>query len=606
MLSINKNFKILKNSNNVIISSFTTSTPTQNNNNNVKRNKYINVFRSKMFIPFQDQKMETDLIESQLLMQKGGLIRKLAVGSYSTLPFAQKALENLIKVIDEEMEQVGGQKMTMPKMIPKELWDKTGRWDAFGKDLIKLKDRRENEYCMGPTHEEVVTSIVGNEKLPFNNFPIKLYQIGEKFRDEIRPRFGLLRGKEFLMKDMYSFDVTKEDAEKTYYQVKQAYHNILDRLELPYACVEADSGNIGGNMSHEFQVVTKAGEDKLIHCSNCGYHANIEKAVGLKSKENINDTFDPIFNIVRIETNQKKNNKHIAIVVNDSQDTFNHYSIKKHYNNIKSIEPITKNQYTDLLSKHNSKENGELNYQIFVDTNASKPFSKNQDALLEQIKSEFSINLNKDHKIIDSDILIEAKEGDICAQESCNGSSKLGIKKGIEVGHIFYLGNKYSSSFNATSCKNNIVKDLEMGCFGIGVSRLLAASVEALSKSGKEIDGTVTKDKITFPKEITPYHIIIVPKKESLQKDAEEISQQLQQQIPELKGRIIIDDRHDANVGHKIFESKFLGIPYLLVLNIDKSKQTNYKVEYDYGQIKEENNYLNQPDTLDYFKNKFI
>ncbi|EAL69339.1 prolyl-tRNA synthetase [Dictyostelium discoideum AX4] len=673
MISLIKksNKNLISNTSLNLINRFTTTTPTpttstSNNNEIIKSNKFINIFRSNLFIPFQnDQKIGSDMLESQLLMQKGGLIRRLSAGTYSTLPLAQKVMENIIKIIDEEMEKVGGQKMSMPKMLPRELWEKTGRWDSAGDDLIKLKDRKGEEYCLAPTHEEVITTIVANESLSNSSFPIKLYQIGEKYRDEVRPRFGLLRGREFTMKDMYSFDTSKEAAEITYYQVKQAYHNILERLELPYACVEADSGNIGGNMSHEFQVLANVGEDSLIYCKNCNYHANIEKAKGLPSTNiknlkkqksilnkqinqeiNNNNTNDnqeinikikeieneiknfkniklSIMKITTLPSNSDKEIEEIALIINKLNDNFNQYSIKPNYNDIKQtqvLSPEEYKKYRSIIMKGIESKNVDNNsdkllsfeeiikHKLFID--GSVEFD--EESIYKPLKSLLKKLLKRDLSRKDDLILSmnrgqnfrEAIKGDLCVQPVCDGKSLLDTKRGIEVGHIFYLGTKYSSKLGAyyTGAAQQRIP-LEMGCFGIGVSRLLATIVETFSK---EETGFI------WPQQVAPYQIIIVPKHLKSQLSlAESVSEQLQTEIPYLKSRIIIEDRSKAHFAQKVLESKFMGIPYFLVIdNNNKSielgesstKVNSFKIEY-----KSETPTLiqNQFDLINYFKNKF-
>ncbi|KAN0015614.1 hypothetical protein ACTFIU_008353 [Dictyostelium citrinum] len=686
---IKKSNKYLISNNSLnLINRFTTTTTSINSNNNneiIKSNKFINIYRSNLFIPFQnDQKIGSDMLESQLLMQKGGLIRRLSAGTYSTLPFAQKVMENIIKIIDEEMEKVGGQKMAMPKMLPRELWDKTGRWDSAGDDLIKLKDRKGEEYCLAPTHEEVITTIVANESLANSCFPIKLYQIGEKYRDEVRPRFGLLRGREFTMKDMYSFDTSKEAAEVTYYQVKQAYHNILERLELPYACVEADSGNIGGNMSHEFQVLANVGEDSLIYCKNCNYHANIEKAKGLPStlikklkkqksilkkqinqnieNNNINNnnnneeinkqikeienkikTFNniklSIMKITTLPSNSDKEIEEIAFIINRVNDNFNHYSIKPNYNDIKQTQVLSPEEYkkyrsiimkkiendnnnnndNDDNNNNNNNNNEKLSFEeiikhkLFIDGSVQLDDISIYKPLKSLLKKLLKRNLSRDDQLISSmdrgQNFREAVKGDLCVQSDCDGESLLDTKRGIEVGHIFYLGTKYSSKLGANYTGPGQQKiPLEMGCFGIGVSRLLATIVETFSK---EESGFV------WPQQVAPYQIIIVPKHLKSQLSlAESISQQLQTEIPSLKSRIIIEDRPKTHFGQKVLESKFMGIPYFLVIDNNNNKSIDevgsesspttkvdtFKIEY-----KSESPTLipNQLDLINYFKNKF-
>eukprot|EP01132_Coremiostelium_polycephalum_P000872 gene872-1091_t len=488
-----------------------------------------------------NQALGTDMLKSQLLMQQAGLIRRVSLGTFINLPFAYKAIENLVKIIDEEMQNIGGQKLTMPKLLPKDLWQKTGRWESSGDDLFKLKDRKDDDYCLAPTHEEIITDLIANETMPNSMYSLRLYQIGDKYRDEIRPRFGLLRGREFMMKDLYSFDKTVEEAISTYMDCKQAYHNIFDRLEVPYTCVEADSGNIGGALSHEFQVLTDVGEDTLIECTNCGYHANIEKAVGLpmvaqKDNGSIHKTY------IRVVTNSPKTGtEHLAIVTTNSQDTVNPYSIKPHFKDISTVTVLTKEQY-------------EKHVQLCQQSKKSITFHNLVD-------SSSGVNtIEGESKLIHGNFR-EVKIGDKCIQEKCNGTSTLTSRKGIEVGHIFYLGTKYSETLSAR-VKNQESKlvPLEMGCYGIGVSRLLATIIE----SKRDDDGLV------WPKEIAPYQLILVPKatekKPEPLSDALKLYEEIIESIPSLKGKIVVDDRLKLSLGAKLKEATFLGFPYTIIV----------------------------------------
>ncbi|MBX7149182.1 proline--tRNA ligase [bacterium] len=237
---------------------------------------------SQSFIPTLREVPSEAEVVSHKLMLKAGYIRKLAAGIYNYLPLGLKVIQNIEKIIREEMNAVGAQELLMPMVLPAELWSESGRWQIYGKELLRLKDRHDNEFCLGPTHEEIITDVVRREVRSYRQLPVSLYQIQTKFRDETRPRFGLMRGREFIMKDCYSFDRTMEDAQKSYWTYYEAYKKIFSRCGLSYRAVEAVTGNIGGTLSHEFQVLADSGEDAIVSCSACDYAANIEKA---ESKE---------------------------------------------------------------------------------------------------------------------------------------------------------------------------------------------------------------------------------------------------------------------------------------------------------------------------------
>ncbi|XP_042190914.1 probable proline--tRNA ligase, mitochondrial [Callorhinchus milii] len=367
--------------------------------------------------------------KSQQLMIQAGLIHPANPGCFYYLPYTVRALEKLIRVIDEEMESIGSQKVNMPSLSTAELWKISERWQVMGKELFRLKDRHGMDYCLSPTHEEAVTHLIASYgSLSYKQLPVMLYQITRKFRDEPKPRFGLLRGREFYMKDMYTFDVSEEAAKETYNIVCESYSRIFDRLGLRFVKVEADTGSIGGKMSHEFQIPANIGEDRILVCLACRFAANVEKM-----------------------------------------------------------------------------ESG----------------------------------------------------GTDCPQ--CKG--KLTETKGIEVGHTFYLGTKYSHVFKASyhNAENKPVT-AEMGCFGLGVTRILAASVEILS----------TEDDIRWPSLLAPYQVCIVPPKRGSKEDVTEgLSESLYDTLvdaaPQLRGEVILDDRSHLTVGKRLKDAKRLGYPYVII-----------------------------------------
>lgn len=367
---------------------------------------------------------------SQRLMQQAGLIYPSNPGCYYYLPTAVRSMEKLVRVIDQEMQAIGGQKLDMPSLCSAELWRSSERWDLMGKELFRLKDRHKAEYCLGPTHEEAVTTLVAHQSnLSYRQLPLLLYQITRKFRDEPKPKLGLLRGREFYMKDMYSFDTSEDAAHRTYESVCEAYARLFARLGLRCVRVQADTGNIGGTLSHEFQLPADIGEDRLLVCESCSFSANVET---LPSDQ----THCP-----KCET------------------------------------------------------------------------------------------------------------------------GKLEESKGIEVGHTFYLGKKYSHIFNATfSNAQNKPAVAEMGCFGLGVTRILAAAIEVLSKD----------DEIRWPDLLAPYQVCVLPPKKGSKADeastlAENIPRRLGEALPCLKGEVILDDRTNMTVGKRLRDAKRLGYPYVVV-----------------------------------------
>ncbi|XP_008066002.1 probable proline--tRNA ligase, mitochondrial [Carlito syrichta] len=367
--------------------------------------------------------------KSQQLMLQVGLIHPASPGCYHLLPYAVRAMEKLVRVIDQEMQAIGGQKVNMPSLSPAELWRATDRWDLMGKELLRLRDRHGKDYCLGPTHEEAITALVASQKkLSYKQLPLLLYQVTRKFRDEPRPRFGLLRGREFYMKDMYTFDSSPEAARQTYGLVCDAYCSLLDRLGLPFIKVQAHVGSVGGTMSHEFQLPVDVGEDRLAICPSCSFSANVE-------------TLD--------------------------------------------------------VSQTNCP--------------------------------------------------------------ACRGP--LTETKGIEVGHTFYLGTKYSSVFNAqftdVHCKPHLA---EMGCYGLGVTRILAAAIEVLS----------TEDCVRWPCLLAPYQVCLIPPKKGSKEAAatgltEQLYDHVTEVVPQLRGEMLLDDRAHLTIGNRLKDAKKFGYPYVVI-----------------------------------------
>ncbi|KAF7711799.1 probable proline--tRNA ligase, mitochondrial [Silurus meridionalis] len=389
---------------------------------------------SRLFQPSnlrEGQDMGDMTCRSQRLMLQAGLIHSSNPGCFYYLPAALRSMEKLVRLIDEEMQAIGGQKVDMPTLCGAELWKQSGRWELMGKEMFRLRDRHNAEYCLGPTHEEAVTDLLASQStLSYRQLPLLLYQVTRKFRDEQKPKFGLLRGREFYMKDMYSFDISEEAALHTYHSVCHAYSRLFNRLGLRWVQVQAATGNIGGTLSHEFHLPADIGEDHLLMCGNCGFSANVE-----------------------------------------------------------TLEP----GQTD------------------------------------------------------------------CPQ--CQ-TTHLTESKGIELGHTFYLGTKYSKVFNATFVNaQNKPSVTEMGCFGLGVNRILAASIEVLS----------SEEFIRWPGLLAPYQVCILPPKKGSKAGeaihlAEELAHSLGNSLPNLKGEVVLDDRTHLTIGKRLKDANMLGYPYVVVV----------------------------------------
>ncbi|XP_069498222.1 probable proline--tRNA ligase, mitochondrial [Ambystoma mexicanum] len=379
-------------------------------------------------VPGQESKSGELTCKSQRLMLQAGLIHPGSPGCFSYMPYTVRAIDKLIRVIDKEMAAIGGQKLNMPSLSAAELWRKSERWGLMGSELFRLTDRHSKEYCLGPTHEETVTDLIASQgSLSYKQLPLLLYQITRKFRDEPKPRFGLLRSREFYMKDMYTFDASEEAAHLTYDLVCDAYSRLFHSLGLPFVKVQADTGNIGGEKSHEFQVPASIGEDRLLVCSSCTFSTNVEALSAVQ-----------------------------------------------------------------------------------------KECPECRNALIET--------------------------------------------KGIEIGHTFYLGTKYSSVFKALFLNDqNKLVIAEMGCYGLGVTRILAAAIEVLS----------TEDSIRWPTIIAPFQACLIPpKKGSKEESAAALMENLYDDLdslPHMKGETILDDRTHLTIGKRVKDADKLGYPYVII-----------------------------------------
>lgn len=500
---------------------------------------------------------------------------QLASGIYNYLPLGLRTLSKVIKIVDQEMESVGGQKLNMPKLLPKELWERTGRWNDMGNELIRLKDRKGEDFCLAPTHEEIVTSLAAAGVSSHKQLPLRLYQIGDKYRDEPRPRFGLLRAREFVMKDMYSFDVTQEDAVKTYEEVREAYIRVMTRLELPFAIAEADSGNIGGNMSHEFHALAEVGEDTLLCCESKNYYANVEKA-----KSSTVATIDT----TKIPAPLNADAVNVADISTFKQ-LLDHLSLPLEKTTVRATvftEPGKPGEVSIALTDVSYEANSYLvkgalglgaeytavpldseSKQAFLDAKTKRVIF---DSSFSAVSGAGQLWISKMESILKSQgALIEtahvkvAKVGDACLcvqpdQVACNGGFNLSERKGIEVGHLFYLGTKYSAPLKAMVTTKNATQPIEMGCYGIGVSRLLAVAVET-SHDAKGI---------VWPKAIAPFRVMVIPIKQTVELGKKVVASL--EQLECLSGDVMLDDRYADSVGYRLKESEFIGIPYALVL----------------------------------------
>lgn len=534
--------------------------------------------QSQMFIPTTRVEIEEKTTcKSFVLMQKAGMVKQVAAGVYTYLPLATILLKKIENIIREELDKIGCVEMLMPALNPRELWEETGRWYKYGPELMRLQDRHGRDFCLGPTHEEIVTSAVRDHVKSWRALPLSLYQIQTKFRDERRPRFGLMRGREFIMKDGYSFHTDYEDLTRHYNDMAIAYENSFDRCGLSTIKVTADSGAIGGSDSTEFMSISEVGEDTLVYCNECGYQANLEKAVAkydeaiieneeVKELEFIDTpntaTIDEISAFLDFPTNRIV--KYITYI-DEATDKYYMVMAPGNYeiNEIK-LNNLVKGQALRLLEDDEIKEQGlHRGYIGAVNLKTKDKFILVTDESVMKLINHTAggnephkhyINVNP-HRDYTPDIIGDIKEvneGDLCL---CG--AKLTFAKGIEVGHIFKLETTYSAPMKCTYLDQNQKEvPMQMGCYGIGVSRILMAVVEAHANENS--------NSLIFPKELQPFdvHLLVIDNKKDEQvKLAEDIYKKLK----ENKIDVLYDDRGER-AGSKFADSDLIGIKNRIIV----------------------------------------
>jgi prolyl-tRNA synthetase len=525
---------------------------------------------SRTLIPtLKEDPADAEVISHKLLV-RAGMIRQLSRGIYDYLPLALKVLRKIETIVREEMDRAGAQELLLPVASPAELWQESGRWDAYGKALLRFKDRHERDFCLGPTHEEVITDLVRRVVRSYRELPFNLYQIQTKFRDEVRPRFGLMRGREFIMKDAYSFHPTAEDCEREYRNMFETYRRIFTRFGLRFRPVEADTGDIGGSLSHEFQVLAESGEDAIVTCNACDYAANIQKAevkAQLHSARDLKDASPPL---KKVATPEKKSVAEVAEFLSLPAERF----IKTMVYEIDGEElvavlvrgdhEVNELKLKSALRCEEAALAGEAEVQraTRVPPGFLGPIGLKLRAIADhaiqgmrgavtganEIDAHF-IDVDQERDFTPSAFtdLRTAAAGDPCPR--CD-QGRLETHRGIEVGQVFYLGKKYSEKMGATYLDpEGREQPIEMGCYGIGISRLLAAAIE----QNHDANG------IIWPFAIAPFQAMILPinyKDERLQRAADGLYEELRQR----KVEVLLDDR-DERPGVKFKDADLIGIP---------------------------------------------
>jgi prolyl-tRNA synthetase len=520
---------------------------------------------SKYLIPtLREVPAEAEVV-SHKAMLRAGMIKKLASGVYSYLPLGLKAIRKAENIIRKNMNDAGAIELLMPAVQPAELWQESGRWGHYGKELLRIKDRHEREFCFGPTHEEVITDIVRHYINSYRQLPINLYQIQNKFRDEVRPRFGLMRGREFMMKDAYSFDMDDEGANASYNRMKEAYCSIFEDCGLKFTMVEADTGAIGGNFSHEFMVLADTGEDTVISSDRGGYSANIEKAVcaddwadvpeeplaaeeketpARKTVEEVAEFFGVLVEKVLKTMIVNVDGRFYAFLVRGDHE-LNLAKVKNYFGAAAAelAEPA------DIIAQTGGAVgfSGPSGMPLEVYADYAVRVMKNMVTGANKKDTHFiNMNLNRDFTVKEFGDFRNAAEGDACPVDG----GKYVLTRGIEVGHIFKLGTKYSEAMNAVFLdKEGKRNPMIMGCYGIGVTRVVASAIEQ----------NHDEKGIIWPVQLAPFEVVIVPVNIDAQ-DVTDLAETIYKELTSLGVDVMLDDRNER-AGVKFTDAELVGYP---------------------------------------------
>jgi prolyl-tRNA synthetase len=504
-------------------------------------------------------------ISSHQLMLRAGMMRKMASGVYNFMPSGIRVIKKIENIVREEMDNAGAQEFLASALLPAELWKESGRWDVMGPEMFRLKDRNEREFCLGPTHEEVFTEIARNEIKSYKQLPLNLYQIQTKYRDERRPRFGVMRSREFIMKDAYSFDKDFEALDISYMKMYEAYTNIFKRCSLDCSAVEADSGAMGGSGSAEFMVKSEVGEDEVVFCSSCNYAANMEKAPSIAEEQ----PYEDVLPMNKVETPNVRTIEELVGFFNTTEKKFAKTLIYKADGKV--IAVMVRGDRAVNETKVVNAIGGAVEFEMAdgltvrnatsAEVGFAGPIGLNVDILLvdEEVSKMYNFIVGANdtgfhYENVNYGRVFQGKvgdfrnvvEGDKCPR--CGGT--LTIARGVEVGHIFKLGTKYSDAMGATFLdENGEYKPLVMGCYGIGVNRTMAAIIEQHHD----------ENGITWPLAVAPYHAIVVP---VVTKDEEQmrVAENLYNELKAAGVEVLMDDRNER-VGVKFKDSDLIGIP---------------------------------------------
>lgn len=544
---------------------------------------------SQFFIATQKEAPTEAELPSHKLMLRAGLVKRLGSGLYSWMPLGLRVLRKVEAVVRDEMNKAGALELLMPAVQPKELWEETGRWAVFGPQMLKIKDRHDRDFCFGPTHEEVITDIARKEIKSYKQLPLNFYQIQTKFRDEIRPRFGVMRAREFVMKDAYSFHTGLESLEQTYSQMYQAYSNVFNRLGLKFRAVRADTGAIGGDGSHEFHVLADSGEDALAYCENSDFAANVELAEAMAptaqrqaAKEDMREvetpkqtTCEDVAALLGIPL--QRTVKAIALMAGGQF----YLLLLRGDHSLNEVKVGKLEGFADFRFATEEEIRANLNCPpgfigpvgAIANIIADRTVASMSDFVCGANKPKYHlVGVNFGRDLLEPSLVADIRnvvEGDI----SPDGKGTLSLCRGIEVGHIFQLRTKYAQAMNASYLdENGQTQIMEMGCYGIGVSRIVGAAIE----QGNDAKG------IVFPTAMAPFEVVIAPigmdKSDAVKATVTDLYEQLRAAGID----VLLDDRGERP-GVMFAEMELMGIPHRIVVGDRglKEQQVEYQARTD-------------------------
>ncbi len=540
---------------------------------------------SQFFIPtIKEIPAEAEIVSHQLML-RAGMIRKLAAGIYTYLPYGLLAIKNTESIVREEMDRAGAIELLLPGVQPGDLWMESGRWDYYGPELLRFQDRHKRESCLGPTHEEVITDLARREIHSYKQLPITLYQIQTKFRDEIRPRFGIMRAREFIMKDAYSFDIDEEGANLSYGKMYAAYEAIFKRCGLKFRAVEADTGPIGGSFSHEFMVLSDSGEDDIVSCQDCKYASNLEKAE-VKIRESGSTSIEKEEDLQIVDTPEMRTIDEVTkflsigpeklvktLIYQTEQGPIaalvrgDHELNETKLRNVLNVQELTMADPETVFDVTGAPMGfaGAIGLKVRVLADFAIKEMKNMVmGANKNDKHVLNVNEGRDFQVEQYADLRMITSSDPCPR--CGG--KLIFGKGIEVGQVFKLGTKYSTALKANFLdKNGRETPIIMGCYGIGIGRVVAAIIE----QSRDENG------IIFPVSISPFEVTILPL-EMHESSVRKVAENLYQHLSNLGLAVFLDDR-DERPGVKLKDADLLGIPVRAAVSLRTLKTDSIEIK---------------------------